>query len=99
MSGNQRYQLQIAKLRELIAYLRQFDGEIQKMVNNYRTKLLALTEQGLPVEIGEKFINDFFQQSKNLSNKNSAVINDQAIPLAMRNIQGLEQLIAGKYVS
>jgi len=93
MAGNQQYQLQIEKLRELMAYLSQFDGEIQRAVNGYRAKISALIEQGLPVEVGEKFISDFFQQSKNLSNKNSAVINDQAIPFVGNNIQGLEQLL------
>lgn len=93
MSGKQQFQLQIEKLKELMAYLRQFDAETQKLINNYRAKISALIEQGLPVEVGEKFINDFFQQSKNLSSRNSAVINDQAIPLVVHNIQGLEQLL------
>jgi len=93
MPGNQQYQLQIEKLKELMAYLRHFDAEIQNAVNSYRAKLQALIEQGLPVEVGEKFTSDFFQQSKNLSDRNTAVINDQAIPLLAHNIQGLEQLL------
>jgi hypothetical protein len=92
MSGSQ-YQLQIEKLKELMAYLRQFDAEIQNAVNSYRAKLSALIEQGLPAEVGEKFTSDLYPQSKSLSDRNSAVINDQAISFLARNIQGLEQLL------
>lgn len=92
MSSKQRYALQLEKLRLFLAYLRQFDEETQKQANNYLAKIMVLMEQGLPVEIGEKFKNDLCRQSKTLSDRNSAVIKEQAIPFVVRNIQGLEQL-------
>jgi len=92
MPVNQQYKLQIEKLRELMAYLRRYDSEVQNALSGYRTRIAILLEQGLPAEVGQKFLNDFYQQSKNQTNKNSAVVNEQAIPYIARNIQGLEKL-------
>jgi len=92
MPSNQQYKLQIEKLRELTAYLRRFDTEIQNAVSSYRARISILLEQGLPAEVGEKFLRDFYQQAKNQADKNSAVVNEQAIPYLAHNIQGLEKL-------
>jgi len=94
MPVSQRYQLQIEKLKELMAYLRHFDTEMQNAVNSYRAKLSALVEQGLPAEVGERFTNEFYQQSKNMSDRNTAIIRDQAIPFVIHNIKALEQLLS-----
>jgi hypothetical protein len=92
MSGSQQYRLQIEKLKELMAHLNHFNAEIQNSVNNYRAKLSALVEQGLPVEVGEKFMSDFHPQSKGLADRNSAVV-EQATSFVAHNIQSLEQLM------
>jgi len=93
MPGSQRYHLQIEKLKELMTYLHNFEAEVRNAVNNYKARLAGLVEQGLPAEVGKKVLEDFYQQSKNLSSKNTAVINEQAIPYIAHNVKTLEQLI------
>jgi len=91
--SSQQYQLQIEKLRELMAYLNHFETEVQNTVNGYRARITALLEQGLPAEVGQKFLSDFYQQSKSQADRNSAVVKDQALPYLAHNVQTLEQLI------
>jgi hypothetical protein len=93
MPVSQQYQLQIGKLKELIAYLNSFETEVQKAVAGYRNKISALLEQGLPAEVGQKVLNEFYQQSKNQADKNSAIVKDQTIPYIAHNVKSLEQLI------
>ncbi len=90
--SSQQYQLQISKLREFITYLRQFDEEIQRAVNGYRSRLKSLMDSGLPREVGQAFEVDFYKRSETLAKTNSALITEEAIPYAANHIKGLEQL-------
>jgi len=93
MPANEQYQLQLEKLKELVACLHNFEAEVQNAAKTYRARLTDLIEQGLPLAVWQKFLKDYCPQSENLINKNTAVVNDQAIPYAAYNIKILEQAI------
>jgi len=93
MPVNQHYYLQKEKLIELVECLHNFEAEVQNAAKTYRARLTDLIEQGLPLAVWQKFLKDYCPQSESLINKNSAVINDQAIPYAAYNIKILEQAI------
>ncbi|MDR2584230.1 MAG: hypothetical protein LBC75_12180 [Fibromonadaceae bacterium] len=93
MPVNQHHHLQIEKLKELVKCLHNFEADVQKAVKNYQARLTDLIEQGLPLAVWQKFLKDYYKQSENLVNKNTAVINEQAIPYAAYNIRILEQLV------
>ena len=93
MLASQQYKLQVEKLRELVTCLHNFEAEVQNALNNYQARLTDLIDQGLPLAVWQKFLKDYCLQSKNLVNKNTAVINEQAIPYVAYNIKILEQLI------
>jgi len=92
MPNKQHYTLQLENLRELIKYLKFFNAEMSQIINNYQNKLLSLENGGVPVEVIAKFHKDFFAESKNIINKNEAIVNDEAIPFVYNNIKLLEQL-------
>jgi len=93
MPENQHHHLQIEKLKELITCLHNFEAEVQNAVTNYQARLTDLIEQGLPLTVWQKFLKDYYPQSQNLINKNTAIINEQAIPYAAYNVRILEQLV------
>jgi len=93
MPVNQHHQLQIEKLKELITCLQNFEAEVQNALKNYQARLTDLIEQGLPLAVWQKFLKDYYPQSENLVSKNTAVVNEQAIPYAAYNVRILEQLV------
>jgi len=95
MSGNQQYQAQLEALRELVAHLNRVEHEAQMIMRSYAAKLSSLVDSGLPMEVHDKVMGEFYMQSQNLTNQSSSIINDQAIPYVRNQIQGLEQLANG----
>ncbi|MDR2593334.1 MAG: hypothetical protein LBC87_01000 [Fibromonadaceae bacterium] len=93
MQGNKHYQLQIEKLKELITCLQNFETEVQNSFKNYQARLTDLIDQGLPLAVWQKFLKDYSKQSEKLVDKNTAVIDEQAIPYAAYNVKILEQLL------
>jgi len=93
MQGNKHHQLQIEKLKELVTCLHNFEAEVQSAVKTYQARLTDLIDQGLPLAVWQKFLKDYYPQSEKLIDKNTAVINELAIPYAAYNIKILEQLV------
>jgi hypothetical protein len=92
MSGSQ-YQTQLEALKELDAYLQRIIPDVQNIMRGYAAKVSELLDRGLPLEVHDKVMTEFYMQSQNLATQSCAIISDQAIPHVRHHIQGLEQLI------
>jgi len=93
MAGSQNYQFELEALRELEAHLQRTINEAQLVMRSYSDKVSGLASGGLPISVHDKFMNEFYIQSQNLTTQSCAIISDQAIPYVRNQIQGLEQLL------
>jgi len=93
MAGNQQYQAQLEALKELEAYLRSITPHLQEIMRGYANKVSDLASRGLPLEVHDKTMAEFYIPSQNLVTQSCEIINGQAIPFVKRHIQTLEQLM------
>jgi hypothetical protein len=99
MAGKQLYHAQLEALKELEAHLKRIDNELQMLMRGYAAKVSELPSKGLPVEVHDKIMAEFYRSSQNLVTQGCAVIKEQAIPYVRRQIGLTEQLLvrqAGK---
>lgn len=93
MAGNQDYQSQLEALRELASHLQHITNEAQNVMRSYAAKVTGLVGSGLPMQVHDKMMSEFYMQSQNLTTQSCAIISDQAFPYVRNQIQGLEQLL------
>ena len=91
MARNQ-YQLQAEKLRELEAHIHSVSRDVQNIMKGYTQKVSGLASEGLPMEVHDKVMAEFYLPSQNCASKVSQIC-DQAVQYVRSQIQGLEQLI------
>jgi hypothetical protein len=92
MAGNQQYQAQLEALKELDFHLQRVINETQNIMRGYAAKIAELQDRGLPMEVHDTMMAEFYMQSQNLTTQSCAAI-EQAIQYVRRHIQGLEQLM------
>ena len=92
MAGNQLYQVQLEKLRELEAHINRVNGEVQNTMRGYSHRITGLASEGLPMEVHDKVMTEFYLPSQNCANQISQIC-ENAVQYVRRHIQGLEQLL------
>ena len=94
MAGSQQYQTQLEALKELDSHLNRVEQEAQMVMRGYAAKVSELQGRGLPMEVHDKVMSEFYIQSQNMTTQSCSVIKEQAIPYIKKQIQGLEQLLS-----
>ena len=90
--GNQQYQLQVDKLKELESHIHSVNMDVQNIMRGYTQKVSGLASEGLPMEVHDKVMAEFYLPSQNCASQVSQIC-DQAVQYVRSQIQGLEQLI------
>jgi len=91
--STQKYDLQREKLLELKKFLGQFDSDMLRRLQEFKSKIQQLGQIGLPVETMNKLNSELLQITEGLIKRNSEFIQTQAIPFVGKNIEMLENLI------
>ena len=94
MATIQQYELQRDKLVELTQFLNSFKEDINQRMMEYKQRVQQMYETGLPENVVKNFEMLHIPETQQLVNSINQVIDDKSIPLAMQNIELMENLIA-----
>ncbi len=94
MATIQQYELQRDKLVELTQFLNQFKEDINQRMREYQQRVQQMYETGLPENVVKNFEMIHIPETNHLVMNINQVIDDKSIPLAMQNIELMENLIA-----
>ena len=90
--ATQQYQLQVEKLKELEAHHHRVSSEVQDIMRAYADKVSGLASEGLPMEVHDKVMAEFYLPSQNCASQISQIC-DNAVQYIRGQIQGLEHLM------
>lgn len=94
MATIQQYELQRDKLVELTQFLNTFKEDINQRMREYQQMLQQMYETGLPENVVKNFEMIHIPETNHLVMNINQVIDEKSIPLAMQNIELMENLIA-----
>lgn len=94
MATIQQYELQRDKLVELTQFLNSFKQDLEQKMNEYKQRVEYMYETGLPENVVRNFQNLHISETQQWVNTINQLIDERSIPLAMQNIELMENLIA-----